>query len=139
MTVSKLPNEKIIELLKSDKPINKARTEFSSSAAAIEQASMQRKSLNPIEMRRMQFNAVEKITQALGVNIPGNDLGSVPALRFMYKDLKGETRERKVRPLGFDYTSNELYPEEQWFLVCIDIDTNEKSFFALKDIKTFLT
>ena len=44
-------------------PLNKARQVFSFSMAAIEQAESQRKSLSPIERRRMEFEAVEKILE----------------------------------------------------------------------------
>lgn len=54
----------LIELLQSDTPLSNARREFSSAMGRIEQACQQREPLSPIEMRRMEFEAVEKIVEA---------------------------------------------------------------------------
>ena len=135
---AKLTNEQIIELLQSEKPINKARREFSSASASIEQSSQQRTPLSPIDMRRMEFGAVEKITNAMGLHLPSDAAQTAPDMRFIYKNWRGETRERQVRPKGFDYGSNEWHPEPQWFLVGIDTETGEERHFAMKDIKQVL-
>lgn len=50
--------------LRSDSRLNKARQIFSSRAAGIEQAGMQRRPPGPIEVRRMEFEAVEAIIAA---------------------------------------------------------------------------
>lgn len=55
----------VMELLRGDSALNKARQVFGSASAQIEQAGQQRHSLPPIEMRRMEFEAVEKIAAAL--------------------------------------------------------------------------
>jgi hypothetical protein len=47
--------------LRSDSTLNKARQVFSSWAGKIEQAGCQRRPIGPIEMRRMEFEAVEAI------------------------------------------------------------------------------
>jgi hypothetical protein len=44
-----------------DSPLNKARAQFSFGCARIEQAGQQRNPPSPIEMRRMEFEAVEKM------------------------------------------------------------------------------
>ena len=54
-------DEEVMALLRSASPLNKARMVFSSASASIEQAGQQREPLSPIEMRRMEFEAVEKI------------------------------------------------------------------------------
>ena len=57
-------NEKeIIELLKGDSALNKARQVFSSYSAMIENGMQQRVSLCPIEVRRLEFEAVLKIKE----------------------------------------------------------------------------
>jgi hypothetical protein len=56
----------VLELLcDEDAALNKARHIFSSEFAKIEQAAQQSRSLSPIEMRRIEFEAVEKIFEVL--------------------------------------------------------------------------
>lgn len=60
----KMTNEQVIAELRSDSPLNRARAQFSSGSARIEQAGAQRSALSPIEMRRMEFEATQKIVDA---------------------------------------------------------------------------
>lgn len=53
----------IMQLLKSDTPLNKARQVFSSYSAMIENATQQRVPIDPIEIRRLEFEAVLKIKE----------------------------------------------------------------------------
>lgn len=55
----------VMEALKADTPLNRARRAFSSCSAQIDQACRQRKPLDPIDWRRMEFEAVAKIVAAL--------------------------------------------------------------------------
>lgn len=137
MTDSKMTDEQVIEKLRSDTPLNKARAQFSHRSASIEQASQQRVGLSPIQWRRMEFEAVFQIAEALGVHVPSEGTHNAPGLRFIYKNWEGEVRERHVRPKGFDYGSNRWHPEHQWFLVGIDLETGNERFFAVKDIQQF--
>ncbi len=50
-------------------PFAKARLAFSSAAAGIEQACAQRVPASPIEVRRMEFAAVERILAAFGLAV----------------------------------------------------------------------
>jgi hypothetical protein len=59
-----LPDNLIMELLRGQSALNRARAKFSSWRAKIEQAGQQRTALSPIEMRRMEFEAVEEILEA---------------------------------------------------------------------------
>jgi hypothetical protein len=61
---NRLTDQEVIELLTGDSAINHARRQFSSYSGKIDQAGRQRKPLSPIEMRRMEFEAVEKIIEA---------------------------------------------------------------------------
>jgi hypothetical protein len=56
----------VLETLKSDGPWNRARREFSAACGRIEQAGQQRDPLSPIDLRRMEFEAVESIIGAFG-------------------------------------------------------------------------
>jgi len=61
-------DEEVMALLGSGVPLDKARQLFSSWSARIETLSVQRKPLSPIDMRRMEFEAVEAIAKALNEN-----------------------------------------------------------------------
>lgn len=61
----------VMDELRSDSLLNKVRAVFSSQAAKIEQASMQRRPLGIIEMRQMEFEAVIKIAKAMNVDLRG--------------------------------------------------------------------
>jgi hypothetical protein len=58
----------VMTLLRGNSALNKARQIFSSEAARIEQESQQRHGLPPIEMRRLEFEAVEKVAAALNAD-----------------------------------------------------------------------
>ena len=60
-----MTDEEVMKELRSDSRLNRARMEFSSRSAEIEQAHQQREPLTPIEMRRMEFHAVQKIATIL--------------------------------------------------------------------------
>ncbi len=64
-----MTQDEVLAELKTDSLFNKARREFSSASAKIEQASQQRTSLAPVDMRRMEFKAVEKILAIYGVKV----------------------------------------------------------------------
>lgn len=55
--------------LRSDTPLNRARAAFSGACGAIEQAGQQARPAGPVEIRRMEFEAVERIAAILGVEI----------------------------------------------------------------------
>lgn len=55
----------VMQLLRGDSALNKARQIFSSECAKIEQAAQQSRALSATEMRRMEFEAVEKIASAV--------------------------------------------------------------------------
>jgi hypothetical protein len=63
----KMTDQEVLDALVQDTPLNRARRKFSSAAAHIEQAGQQRKPLTPINLRRLEFEAVEKIVTAYGV------------------------------------------------------------------------
>lgn len=65
----KLTDSQVLELLKGNSNWNKARQEFSNGRGQISNASNQRTPLSPIEMRRMEFEAVAKIASILGLDL----------------------------------------------------------------------
>lgn len=56
--------DEIVELLRSNGRLNRARQQFSNWRAKISNLQEQRTSLSPVEMRRLEFEAVEAIVQA---------------------------------------------------------------------------
>lgn len=64
-----MTDQEVIAALRADTPLNRARQVFSGECGRIEQAGMQRRPAGPIEIRRMEFEAVRKITAALGVEL----------------------------------------------------------------------
>lgn len=54
----------VMKLIREGGNLDKARAQFSFGCARIEQAGQQRTPLGPIELRRMEFEAVEKIIAA---------------------------------------------------------------------------
>lgn len=59
-----MTDEQMFALLTGDAPFNRARQQFSNWTAKIEQAQSQRQALSSIEMRKMEFAAVEAIVTA---------------------------------------------------------------------------
>lgn len=57
-------DREVMDELGSKTPLDRARQQFSSWTARIEQAGQQRKPLQPIELRRMEFEAAEAIIKA---------------------------------------------------------------------------
>lgn len=64
-----MTDEEVMRELRVDSPLNRARMAFSAACAQIEQTEAQWKQPGPIEMRRMEFEAVRKIAKALGVEL----------------------------------------------------------------------
>lgn len=63
----KIPSsdQEVMAELRSDSPLNRARRVFSSWSARIEQAGAQRTPLEPVDWRRLEFQAVAAIAAAL--------------------------------------------------------------------------
>lgn len=71
--MTKMTNDEVMSELHSGSPLNRARQKFSSAAARIEQAGQQRKPPCPIEVKRMEFEAVREIVEALGLVMPASN------------------------------------------------------------------
>ena len=69
--MKEMTDKEVLQTLKkgSDSKLNRARSMFSSELGKIEQASKQLYPLEPIELRRMEFNAVLEIAKVFGVEI----------------------------------------------------------------------
>ena len=60
---------------------------------------------------------------------------SVRAVTFLYRNWRGETRQRTVLPVTIWHGSTIWHPEPQWLLKAIDLETGEDRDFAMKDIR----
>ena len=60
---NQLTDKEVVELLKGNSTLNKARQIFSSYSAMIEYDQYHQKPMGPIEMRRLEFEAVQKIKE----------------------------------------------------------------------------
>ena len=54
---------------------------------------------------------------------------------FTYTNYRGETRERRVRPIRMYFGSTEYHDDPQWLLVAKDLERDVERTFAMKDIK----
>lgn len=64
----------------------------------------------------------------------GSSLPERPPVAIDYTNWRGERATRLIRPLRIEYGSNEWHPEEQWFLVAIDLERNQQRYFAMSEI-----
>ena len=63
--MARMTDDEVMAELRSDSVLNKARSAFSGWSGKIEQAMAQRRPISPIEMRRMEFEAVKVIRDIL--------------------------------------------------------------------------
>lgn len=68
MAGTKMTDAEIMDHLRANSEFSALRQIFSSAYAAIEQAAEQRRPPSPIEVRRMEFEAVERILRKAGVD-----------------------------------------------------------------------
>ena len=65
----KMTDGAVMAAMRSDSALNRARQAFSGRAAGIEQAGQQRRPPGPVEIRRMEFEAVAAIAGEFGVEV----------------------------------------------------------------------
>lgn len=54
----------------------------------------------------------------------------------MYKNWKGETRERTVQPIEIWFGHTDYHQEDQWLLKAYDLEKKDYRDFALKDVSS---
>lgn len=74
-----LTDLQIVDSMTHDTPFARARRAFSYATAAIEQAAAQRVRPTPVETRRLEYAAVERIAEALGVTVDVRTGRTAPA------------------------------------------------------------
>jgi hypothetical protein len=65
----KITDQELLDLVRGDSVWNRARQKFSGWSGKIDQVSQQRRALSPLDMRRMEFEAVSEIAAVLGVKL----------------------------------------------------------------------
>ena len=55
-------------------------------------------------------------------------------LEFRYKNHRGETSQRRVKPLRIYWGNTEYHPDSQWLLEAFDEDKKALRDFAMADI-----
>jgi hypothetical protein len=74
-----MTDQEVVELMRSDTPFGRARRAFNAARGRIEQASQQGRAATFYEIRRMEFDAVREIAEALGYPVkPCRDLPRPP-------------------------------------------------------------
>jgi hypothetical protein len=56
-------------------------------------------------------------------------------VQILYKNYRGETAWRTVRPVRIHFGSNEWHPVPQWLMDAMDIERAVERSFAMKDIE----
>lgn len=69
-----------------------------------------------------------------GVSDPANQ---AQAVRIRYRNYRGETAVRHIKPCHIWFGSTSWHPEPQWLLEAIDLDKGAERSFALSDILDF--
>jgi len=58
---------------------------------------------------------------------------------FDYKNWRGETATRHVRPIRIWFGSTQYHPTPQWLLTAVDLDKNAERDFAMADMSGWCT
>jgi len=61
-------------------------------------------------------------------------INDAKAIRFQYKNWRGELSIRTVLPENIWFGSSEWHPSDQWFMRALDVEKGETRDFALQDI-----
>lgn len=117
--------------------IQTVTTNLGNSSIEVELVTKNAKSQESIFSTTITFVHVENDKKA---PIPGRENytedicdGGPRALVGMYKNYRGETRSRRIIPLGVRHGATPWHKKPQWLLDAIDDDTKETRSFALQD------
>lgn len=53
---------------------------------------------------------------------------------IFYTNYRGQTAERRIRPLRIWFGGNEWHPEPQWLLEAIDVEKGAERTFTLSSV-----
>lgn len=74
----------------------------------------------------------DSLNEALPTPVLSED--GVEPLRFLYRNWRGETRERSAIPIGFRFGSTQWHPEPQWLMLARDTEKSAMREFAVRDM-----
>jgi len=63
--MSKMSMDEVVGHIRDNTPLNKLRAKFSGWCGRIDQAQRQHRALNPVDMRRMEFEAVQEMAREI--------------------------------------------------------------------------
>ncbi len=58
-------------------------------------------------------------------------------VHIRYRNYRGETAVRHIRPCKIHFAATSWHPEPQWLLEAIDLDKDAERSFAMQDILDF--
>jgi predicted DNA-binding transcriptional regulator YafY len=67
----------------------------------------------------------------------GDSTGATDTVRIRYRNYRGETAVRHIRPRHIWFGSTSWHPQPQWLMEAIDLDKDAERSFALADILDF--
>jgi predicted DNA-binding transcriptional regulator YafY len=59
------------------------------------------------------------------------------AVHIRYRNYRGETTVRRIRPSHIRFAATTWHPQPQWLLEAIDLDKHAERSFAMSDILDF--
>lgn len=62
------------------------------------------------------------------------DLKPEREVQILYRNWRGETRERRIQPIGLSFGNNRWHPEVQWIMTATDLEDGILKGFALSGI-----
>ncbi|MDP3881461.1 MAG: hypothetical protein Q8Q31_01130 [Nanoarchaeota archaeon] len=68
------------------------------------------------------------------VQILGSKKAEDMAMEVVYRNYKGEVKDRKIIPLKIYYGHNEYHTGDQWLLKVWDLDKRDYREYAFRDI-----
>ena len=85
-------------------------------------------------LRAASLNVGNQPAQPIGQANVGLYREPTQQITFVYKNWKGEIRERRVIPLNIEFGHDHYHHPDQWLLHAIDMDKGARRTFAFEDI-----
>lgn len=69
--------------------------------------------------------------------VVGGQADDAEIVRILYRNYRGETAIRTVRPSRIWFGATSWHPEPQWLMEAVDLEKDAERSFALRDILCF--
>ncbi len=63
-----------------------------------------------------------------------NFAADAPEITVIYKNWRGETAVRRIKPISQWFGATEYHPEPQWLMKALDVEKGVERDFAIKDM-----